>query len=175
MTESTSLKFWHFSLAYYQHSNSSEILLSLQNTHGLDINLILFALWTGRVEGTALLKEDFQALDSSIANWRQNIIQPIRKLRQTAKAQANLFSDFSENFLSMTSDTELESERICQVILCQKYLNLTNLSKNSKEKGLAILNLGNYFSLRALPNSSNLIKIKHKLVNFAEEILTQSP
>ena len=175
MTDSTSLKFWQFSLAYYQHSNSSEILLGLQNKYALDINLTLFALWAGWIESTALLKDHFQTLDSSIANWRDNIIQPLRKIRQTAKAQTASFSDFSDNFLNMISDTELESERICQALLCQEYLNLKNLPKGSNKKGLATTNLDTYFSLLTLPNSQNICETKGKLVNLTEEVLSLSP
>ena len=175
MTNSTSLKFWQFSLAYYQHSNSAETLLRLQNKYALDINLILFALWVGWIESTALLKDHFQILDSSIANWRDNIIQPLRKLRQTAKAQTALFSNFSDNFLNMTSDIELEAERICQALLCQEYLNLKNLPKGSNKRGLATTNLDTYFSLLTLPNSQNVCETKGKLVNLTEEVLSLSP
>ena len=175
MTDSTSLKFWQFSLVYYQHSNSSEILLGLQNKYALDINLTLFALWVGWIESTALLKEHFQILDSSITNWRDDIIQPLRKIRQTAKAQTVLFSNCSDNFLNMASDIELEAERICQALLCQEYLNLKNLSKGSNKKSLATNNLNSYFSLLAIPNSQNIIASKHKLVNLTEEVVSLSP
>tara|TARA_Y100000588_G_scaffold307576_1_gene331800 strand:- start:78 stop:623 length:546 start_codon:yes stop_codon:yes gene_type:complete len=175
MTNSTSLKFWQFSLAYYQHSNSAETLLRLQNNYGLDINLILFALWVGSIESTALLRDHFQTLDSSITNWRDNIIQPLRKLRQTAKAQTALFSNFSDNFLNMTSDIELEAERVCQALLCQEYLKLKDLSKGSNKKGLATTNLNSYFSLLAIPNRQDIIEAKHKLVNLTEEVFSLSP
>ena len=175
MTNSTSLKFWQFSLAHYQHSNSSEILLILQNRYALDINLTLFALWVGWIENTALLKVHFQILDSSIANWRDNIIQPLRKLRQTAKEQTTLFPNFSDNFLNMTSDIELEAERICQALLCKKYLNLKNLSKGSNKRDLATSNLNSYFALLTLPNSRNIIETTHELVNLTEEVLSLSP
>ncbi|MBT05941.1 MAG: TIGR02444 family protein [Rhodospirillaceae bacterium] len=175
MTNSTSLRFWNFSLTYYQHPKIPEILLGLQNLQGVDINLTLLALWVGRVEGTALLKHHFQTLDSSIADWRHNVIQPLRKIRQTVKVQTALSSNFSDNFLGMTADIELESERICQALLCQEYLGLKNLSKGSNKKGLAASNLSNYFSLLALPKSPNNIETRHKLVNFAEEIVSPPP
>ena len=175
MTNSTSLRFWNFSLTYYQHPKIPEILLGLQNLQGVDINLTLLALWVGRVEGTALLKHHFQTLDSSITNWRDNIIQPLRKLRQTAKAQTALFSNFSDNFLNMTSDIELEAERVCQALLCQEYLKLKDLSKGSNKKGLATTNLNSYFSLLAIPNRQDIIEAKHKLVNLTEEVFSLSP
>src|SRR6266446_6977864 len=38
---------WHFSCAFYAQPGVSEALLALQDRAGLDVNLILFALWRG--------------------------------------------------------------------------------------------------------------------------------
>ena len=74
----------------------------------------------------------------------------------------------------MTSDIELEAERVCQALLCQEYLNLKDLSKGSNKKGLATTNLDTYFSLLTLPNSQNICETKRKLVNLTEEVLSLS-
>ena len=174
-TPTASLNFWNFSLTYYKHSNSSEILLRLQNEYGLDVNLILFALWVGRIQGAFLLAEHFQTLEDSIASWRHNIIQPLRKIRQTAKLHTTLFPNISHGFLGMTADIELESERICQALLTQEYLNLKNLPKCSNRKNLAAGNLDTYFSLLAVPNHSFITKTKCKLVDFMDELGLPSP
>ena len=38
---------WRFSLAFYARPGVAEALIALQDRAGLDVNLMLFALWLG--------------------------------------------------------------------------------------------------------------------------------
>ena len=48
---------WRFSLAFYARPGVSEALIGLQDRAGLDVNLVLFALWLG-VSGRSRLTSD---------------------------------------------------------------------------------------------------------------------
>lgn len=76
--------FWDFSLRLYRLPQVSETCLTLQNTHGFDVNVLLFACWYGRTQGalpTPLLQDVLQFS----AQWRQEVVSPLRHARTWMK------------------------------------------------------------------------------------------
>jgi uncharacterized protein (TIGR02444 family) len=76
---------WRFSLAFYALPRVSQALIALQDRDGLDVNLMLFALWLG-VSGCSRLSGDgLSAADRAISAIRAEIVEPLRALRQRLK------------------------------------------------------------------------------------------
>lgn len=75
--------FWDFTLDFYGGEGVSETLVRLQDECGLDVNLLLLAVWRG-LQGRALA--DGQAADAAIAVWRRDVTEPLRALRRRLKA-----------------------------------------------------------------------------------------
>lgn len=76
--------FWDFSLHIYRLPQVSETCLTLQNAHGFDVNVLLFACWYGRSHGhmpPALLSD---ALQFS-AQWSTEVVRPLRHARTWMK------------------------------------------------------------------------------------------
>jgi uncharacterized protein (TIGR02444 family) len=73
---------WRFSLAFYALPGVAEALIALQDRDGLDVNLILFALWLG-ASGRGLLTSDgLAAADRTTRAIRAEIVEPLRALRR---------------------------------------------------------------------------------------------
>jgi len=81
--------FWRFSLAFYARPGVAEALLGLQDRAGLDVNLILFALWRGAVHGHRLEMAELQAAEAAVAPLRREIVEPVRDLRRRLKTQTD--------------------------------------------------------------------------------------
>jgi uncharacterized protein (TIGR02444 family) len=103
--------FWRFSLALYARPGVAEALIALQDRAGRDVNLILFALWTGVVHSVRLDSAGLAAADAAIAGLRDNAVEPLRALRRRLKAAPGLDS---QELRRRVLATELAAERRVQ-------------------------------------------------------------
>lgn len=76
--------FWAFSLAFYRYPGVSAACIALQDEHGADVDLVLFALWCA-ARGRRLEDAALAAVDASIAAWRRATVQPLRAVRRALK------------------------------------------------------------------------------------------
>jgi uncharacterized protein (TIGR02444 family) len=77
---------WHFSLAFYQCSGVAVALTGLQDRAGLDVNLMLFALWVG-ASGRGRLTAEALAIAARLAGpIRSDLIEPLRALRRKLRS-----------------------------------------------------------------------------------------
>jgi len=104
--------FWSFSLATYARPGVSEACLDLQDRLGLDVNLVLFALWAGAGCGVRLTVAELQRLDHAVSAWRRDVVVPLRGVRRTLKNVPGI-----EPFRLRIKAAELESERLQQAAL----------------------------------------------------------
>jgi uncharacterized protein (TIGR02444 family) len=81
--------FWSFSLSVYRDETVSAACIALQDRFGLDVNVLLFALFAGS-RGRTLSRQDFEGLERSIAAWRENVVRPLRAVRRWLKHQIHL-------------------------------------------------------------------------------------
>ena len=78
--------FWDFSLRLYRLPQVSDTCLTLQNVHGFDVNLLLFACWYGHTHGVvspALLAEVLQFS----THWSKEVVRPLRHARTWIKGE----------------------------------------------------------------------------------------
>jgi uncharacterized protein (TIGR02444 family) len=81
---------WRFSLAFYAVPGVAQALLGLQDREGLDVNLMLFALWIG-VSGRGWLDRDgLLTADQATSRMRADVVQPLRALRQALKGNPDI-------------------------------------------------------------------------------------
>lgn len=76
---------WPFSLAFYERPAIAEALVDLQEEAGLDVNLILFAIWVGLSGRGSLDERDLKVADQAIRTMRVDVIEPLRQLRRRLK------------------------------------------------------------------------------------------
>jgi uncharacterized protein (TIGR02444 family) len=107
---------WDFSLALYALDGVAPACLELQETLGIDVNLLLFCSWRAWL-GIALEPADIQAVDAGVAAWREDVVHPIRALRQRLKDYPGV-----ESSRLLIKQAELEAERVQQRCLYQQSL-----------------------------------------------------
>jgi uncharacterized protein (TIGR02444 family) len=74
---------WRFSLAFYAAPSVARALITLQDRDGLDVNLMLFALWLG-VSGRGRLGSDGRrAAERAVCPIRADVVKPLRALRRS--------------------------------------------------------------------------------------------
>jgi len=77
---------WRFSLNFYDRPGIAAALIELQDSAGLDVNLILFALWLGLSGRGRLDKPRLIAAEQAVAAIRANVVMPLRGLRRRLKS-----------------------------------------------------------------------------------------
>jgi uncharacterized protein (TIGR02444 family) len=77
---------WRFSVAFYERLGVSEALIALQDHAGLDVNLMLFALWIGASGRGRLTSGELAIADLIVRPIRTDIVEPLRALRRKLKS-----------------------------------------------------------------------------------------
>ncbi len=77
--------FARFALALYANSQLANVCLLLQDKHGIDVNLLLWATWLdhNRIETDATL---WRAGEVAVGFWQMNIVKPLRWVRRRSKS-----------------------------------------------------------------------------------------
>jgi uncharacterized protein (TIGR02444 family) len=70
--------FWSWSLARYPAVET--LALRLQDEHAVDVNLLLFCAFAGRLSAEAL-----DAAEGAAAPWRREVLEPLRRARRAAR------------------------------------------------------------------------------------------
>lgn len=116
----TSDGFWAYSLRVYARSGVAAACLRLQDEAGLDVNLLLFALYAGR-SGYAIAVEDWERLDALVNPLRVHVIQPLRHARRWLKEQPPIPLEQVQEGVSelrpALAGLELQAERHVQALL----------------------------------------------------------
>jgi uncharacterized protein (TIGR02444 family) len=73
--------FWDYSLATYRLDGVATSCLSLQESFGLDVNLLLYGAWLAHMD-QRLSAAHLAAMEAVIVDWRGQVIKPLRTLRQ---------------------------------------------------------------------------------------------
>ncbi|MBZ8134356.1 TIGR02444 family protein [Afifella sp. IM 167] len=80
--------FWDFSLALYGRPGVAEACLKLQERHGLDVNIVLFCLWSAADGRAPLGAREFAAILERAGEWHENVVRPLRGTRRRMKEGA---------------------------------------------------------------------------------------
>ena len=114
---SASSPFWRFSLATYSKPGVSSACLELQDSAGVDVNILLFVLWAGR-EGRLLSDAEIKEAVARVEDWRRDVVSSLRQARRATRAP---FAGFPEQEVALLRTAvkrlELEAERIQQAVL----------------------------------------------------------
>lgn len=153
-------EFWRFSLAVYgQHEVANECL-QLQQALGIDINLLLFCAWLG-ARDVSLSKATIEAASSSVAVWHENVVRPLRGVRQKIKLLNR--NDF-EGFRAKVKGMELEAEQIEQAILFEHSKKIQGSRADCRDA--IAQNVKNYITMKsstARPSAPHLIDAARRL------------
>ncbi len=109
--------FWTFSLAVYGRPGVPPACLTLQDSGGADVNVVLFALFLGR-SGRVIDAQTAGRIAGTIEPWRANIVAVLREARRALKEPPAPFEGPAVDHLRKNvKAAELEAERIQQEML----------------------------------------------------------
>jgi uncharacterized protein (TIGR02444 family) len=78
---SMSNPFWDYSLASYSLEGVASGCLVLQDTCGMDVNLLLYAAWLAHMN-QRLSGEHVAGVGAVIFEWQEKVVKPLRALRR---------------------------------------------------------------------------------------------
>ncbi|MDP2354943.1 MAG: TIGR02444 family protein [Beijerinckiaceae bacterium] len=110
-------EFWRFSLSFYRINGVPPSCIALQDLHGLDVNIMLFALWLAS-KGRAISALDIQQADELVRDWRVESVVALRSVRRYLRDPPPAFAgDAVVALRDRIKAAELESERLQQEAL----------------------------------------------------------
>jgi uncharacterized protein (TIGR02444 family) len=138
--------FWTFSLGFYRQVGVPEACLALQDGCGVDVNIVLFLLWTATLRRHLEVSET-RALADKVRAWQNEVVVPIRNLRRFLKTPPPLLDvGTAELFRTKVKAVELESERLQQEAMFALAPSLQYKPADNVEDA-ARTNLANYQSV----------------------------
>lgn len=110
--------FWDFSVRFYRLPGVASACLRLQTSLGLDVNLLLFSVWSSTTGAFGLDLQGYKQLIDDTAPWHHGVVRTMRQARQTAKAGHPLLSQSeAETAYRSVLAVELGLERYEQLII----------------------------------------------------------
>jgi uncharacterized protein (TIGR02444 family) len=142
-TQTETTPFWRFSLSFYKQAGVSDACIALQDSFGVDVNLLLFLFWLAG-DGRQLSAEEVKKLDDQVRSWRELTIVPIREVRRKLKGATTLVEPGKqEAFRNKIKTVELEAERLQQEAL-HAFTNKGPLGAQAQPADAAVANIGAY-------------------------------
>ena len=96
---------WDYSIATYSLEGVAPACLALQDMFGLDVNVLFYAAWLAQLE-QRLSHDHLAGVEALIADWRHDMVKPLRALRQRWRQVPNAV-DICDEIKSL----ELRAER----------------------------------------------------------------
>jgi uncharacterized protein (TIGR02444 family) len=78
-------RFKRFALELYRQPGVAGACLALQGRHDLDVNVVLFAAFTGAGRRRTLTADDVGRAYNAVGAWHQEVVRPLRAVRQRLK------------------------------------------------------------------------------------------
>jgi uncharacterized protein (TIGR02444 family) len=135
-TESGDNPLWEFALTFYARPGVQQTLLSLQNDGGMDVLLLLTALWLGKQQ---CLLPDSLAEAGDYFRWRQQVILPIRHARSQLNAEPLRSQQAALRKQLLQAELQAEREGIVRILDWLKNQSLIDQQQPCCEQNLLLL------------------------------------
>jgi uncharacterized protein (TIGR02444 family) len=114
---------WTFALEFYAKPDVAPACLTLQDKAGVDVILLLYALFVLQREGIALATPQIAELDGAITGWRKDVVIPLRILRRRIKQGfAPLGKTTADPLLQQVAQAAISSEQVALAVLASRPL-----------------------------------------------------
>ena len=146
-----------FSIRVYAEPEVAEACLALQERHGADINVVLFCLWIADCGRGRLPRSQLGDLLEEIAEWRDDLIVPLRALRSRLKeGVVGVSEEHSEIVRSAVKRAELDAEHVEQLQLAGRTPGERDQDIKPEAAAMdAAENLAQYLSLLKVRSSAH--------------------
>ena len=141
--------FWDYSLHLYGQPGVEDACLTLQDEFDLDVNIVLFCLWTGSEGPGQLTTAELAECIARGGQWQREVVQRLRYIRRTLKREElGATPELVEVFRPRAQRLELAAEHAQQLLLA----SITPAKRGNTDSGAAIKNLRAYFEETGLAN-----------------------
>ncbi len=124
---------WQFSATLYAADEVKDWCLFWQGEYKADVTLLLWLCWMEHRRGVHLDTGQIARAISVVADWRQNIIEPVRHARTHLKTiRESLPSREYGDIRGKLLETELAAERMEQSMLLRSFVDM---SQNPAQPG----------------------------------------
>jgi uncharacterized protein (TIGR02444 family) len=121
MTDAEANPFWQFSLTLYARDGVAPACLRLQDSHELDVNIILYCCWAAEC-GVVLDAAAITGIVDGTSAWRRQVIQPLRAVRRALRGGlAPVAVHTGEILRDDVKRLELQAERLLQDALWRAF------------------------------------------------------
>ena len=139
--------FWQFSLAFYARPRVAAACLELQDSAGVDVNVMLYLLFLA-THNRQIGRDDAARIDALVARWRDEIVLPLRHMRRALKnGVAPCPVDSTAALRSSIKRIELDAERIEQETIERLAAVQSTGTHTTSRSDAARANLGAYGQL----------------------------
>jgi uncharacterized protein (TIGR02444 family) len=129
---------WRFVLPFYSRDGVSAACLALQEELGVDVNILLFAIFAQVECGIVLTESDLAAVDLLVRAWRGEVIHPLRGVRTRMKSGPRPApSPITEHLRSRIKAAELEAEQI-ELAMLAKWLDAQARQTSSRADAASV-------------------------------------
>ena len=128
---------WRFALALYAQPGAADACLFLQDRFGVDVNILLFAMFAATERGMAITAQDVEGMDTAVRAWRSEAVVPLRTIRRRLKQPLdNVAGAYAEALRTRVKRIELLAEQIEQALLA-RWLERRNVQQGSTDVDLS--------------------------------------
>jgi uncharacterized protein (TIGR02444 family) len=162
---------WSFAVDLYGRPGVSQACLVLQDRLGGDVCLLLFALFIAREQQIGLAPSDLASLDDAVADWRREVIEPLRSLRRRLKLGPDPAPSPHTNAVRHhVQNAELAAEQIELALLARCFKRRGHVGATLSADAAAVLDrLARFFCLRsAQPAAASTSQIRAALKTIAD-------
>ena len=110
--------FWDYSLQLYRLPGVEHSCLVLQDEFDLDVNIVLFCIWSGAEGPGKLSAAEITECVARGGRWQRDVVQRLRYIRRTLKQdELGATPELIEIFRPRTQKLELAAEHVQQLLL----------------------------------------------------------
>jgi uncharacterized protein (TIGR02444 family) len=140
---------WRFVCSFYAGKGISPAFLTLQDKLGVDVDILLFAIFAQVKRGILLDRSDLGIVDNLVRDWRSEVVQVLRRARTRLKAgPAPAPSSATEALRNRVKATELEAEQIELAVLADWLDRQPPRPANAADAKAVPLMVARYFRAR---------------------------
>jgi uncharacterized protein (TIGR02444 family) len=144
--------FWDYSLQLYGLPGVEEACLTLQDEFDLDVNIVLFCLWSGAEGPGQLTAAEISECIARGGRWQREVVQRLRYIRRTLKQdELGATPELVEVFRPRAQRLELAAEHVQQLLLAGIVPN----TRGATGSNVAVKNLRAYFDETGLAAEGN--------------------
>ncbi len=158
--------FWTYSLRLYGQAGVTDACLALQDEYGLDVNIVLFCIWSGLAGPGELTKNELTLAAESAGQWQREVVERIRWVRRTLKQDPlGAKPELANAFRPQVQALEIQAEHVEQLTLAA----LVPEQRGSRNRNAAEANLRGYLAICGIDAGSQASTLTGLILDRAEK------